>query len=27
LIMGAWEQAGRPVLKPAGPRPPQKIKP
>ena len=26
LIMGAWEQAGRPVLKPAGPRPPQKIK-
>jgi hypothetical protein len=27
LIMGAWEQAGRPVLKLAGPRPPQKIKP
>jgi hypothetical protein len=27
LIMGAWEQAGRPVLKPAGPRPPQKIRP
>jgi hypothetical protein len=27
LIMGAWEQAGRPMLKPAGPRPPQKIKP
>jgi hypothetical protein len=27
LIMGAWEQAGRPALKPAGPRPPQKIKP
>src|SRR5580765_18373 len=27
LIMGAWEQAGRPVLKPAGLRPPQKIKP
>jgi hypothetical protein len=27
LIVGAWEQAGRPVLKPAGPRPPQKIKP
>ena len=27
LIMGAWQQAGKPVLKPAGPRPPQKIKP
>src|SRR4029453_1874712 len=27
LIMGAWEQAGRPVLKPAGPRPPPKMKP
>jgi hypothetical protein len=27
LIMGAWELAGRPALKPAGPRPPQKIKP
>jgi hypothetical protein len=26
LIMGAWEQAGRPVLKSAGSRPPQKIK-
>jgi hypothetical protein len=26
LIMGAWQQAGRPLLKSAGPRPPQKIK-